>query len=82
LKKIDFVRELPVADYDAELQAADAPLNDRQIDLPASVGILEKRMIRDAMVRSQWHRGKAAALLNIDRKTLYVKLKKYNIAPA
>ena len=82
LKKIDFVHELPVADFDADQQAADAPLNDRQIDLPASVEILEKRMIRDAMVRSQWHRGKAAAFLNIDRKNLYMTLTKYNINPA
>ncbi len=82
LKKIDFVRELPVAVFDAEHQEAHAPLNAQQIDLPSSVEMLEKRMIRDAMVRSQWHRGKAAALLNIDRKTLYVKLKKYNIIPA
>jgi len=82
LKTIDFVRELPSADLEAENQTADVSLNGRQIDLPAAIEILEKRLIRDALVRSHWHRGKAATLLNIDRKTLYVKLKKYNIIPA
>jgi len=82
LKTIDFVRELPSADLEAENQTADVSLNGRQIDLPVAIEILEKRLIRDALVRSHWHRGKAATLLNIDRKTLYVKLKKYNIIPA
>ncbi len=82
LKKIDLVRELPVAEYAAEKRIDDAQFNDLPTNLPASIEILERRMIRDAMVRSQWHRGRAAAFLNIDRKTLYMKLKKYDIAPA
>jgi DNA-binding NtrC family response regulator len=84
LKKIDFAHEMPGAwgpDMDID-EKADIGFSDKQIDLPGSVAILEKRMIKDALAKSQWHRGKAAKLLNIDRKTLYQKMKKYEIAPS
>jgi len=81
LKKIDFVHELPIAWRSDREEKEDFHFSDKQIDLPTSVTILEKRMIKDALIQSQWHRGKAAALLNIDRKTLYKKMKKYDLGP-
>jgi len=39
----------------------------------------EKRMILAALNQNRWHRGKAAAALNIDPKTLYTKMKKTGI---
>jgi PAS domain S-box-containing protein len=82
LKTIDFVHELPTQGSYVERSLSDVSRNGCQIDLPAAIETLEKRLIRDALVRSRWHRGKAAEVLKIDRKTLYVKLKKYNIFPA
>jgi len=79
LKTIDFVHTMPMDWQAAATREDDAQLLKEQIDLPMSIEILEKRMIKDALVQSQWHRGKAAAILNIDRKTLYMKIKKYDL---
>jgi len=79
LKKIDFVHELSTTGQLSHEQEDETSFIDRQIDLPGSIEILERRMIRDALIQCQWHRGKAAAMLNIDRKTLYVKIKKYDL---
>ena len=39
----------------------------------------EKQFLIDALKQNQGHRGKTAAILGIDRKTLYTKLKKYGV---
>lgn len=39
----------------------------------------EERMIRDAMMRSQYNVSAAAKMLGISRPTLYAKIKKYNL---
>lgn len=46
-----------------------------------SVGISEKNMILDMLQKYSWNKGKTAAALNINRSTLWRKLKKYNISP-
>ncbi len=46
-----------------------------------SVGISEKNMILDMLQKYSWNKGKTAAALNINRTTLWRKLKKYNISP-
>ncbi len=40
----------------------------------------ERQAIVDALEKVNYNKSKAAVLLNIDRKTLYNKLKLYNIA--
>jgi len=40
----------------------------------------ERQAIIDILVRVNYNKSKAAELLSIDRKTLYNKLKLYNIA--
>ena len=40
----------------------------------------EKQFIIDTLNQNQGHRTKTAAMLGIDRKTLYTKLKKYGMA--
>ena len=39
----------------------------------------EKRIIIEALDQAGWNRKKAATLLNINRTTLYNKMKKYNL---
>jgi transcriptional regulator with PAS, ATPase and Fis domain len=40
----------------------------------------EKRLILSALNQYQWHKGKTAAALKIDPKTLYIKMKKFGIS--
>jgi len=40
---------------------------------------LEKETILEALRETGWNKSKAARLLNIDRKALYNRLKKYNL---
>ena len=45
-------------------------------DLRSAMKSFEKRFILKALNQYRWHRGKAAAVLGIDAKTLYTKMKK------
>jgi DNA-binding NtrC family response regulator len=40
---------------------------------------IEKRYIMKVLQRTNWHQSKAAEILGIDRKTLYRKIKEYNL---
>ena len=40
---------------------------------------VEKRYIVKVLQRTNWHQSKAAQILGIDRKTLYRKIKEYNL---
>ena len=46
-----------------------------------TVGSSEKDQIVDMLQKYSWNKGKTAAALNINRTTLWRKLKKYNISP-
>ncbi len=45
-----------------------------------AVGISEKNIIMQMLQRYSWNKGKTAAALNINRTTLWRKIKKYNIS--
>jgi len=45
-----------------------------------AVEISEKHMIMEMLQRYSWNKGQTAAALNIDRTTLWRKIKKYNIS--
>jgi two-component system NtrC family response regulator len=48
-------------------------------DLPSAVARLEELLIRRALARSGGNRSEAAKLLNINRQSLYGKLKRYGL---
>lgn len=49
---------------------------DHEMNLRSAIEAFEKHFILNALNQNQWHRGKVAALLGIDPKTLYTKIKK------
>jgi PAS domain S-box-containing protein len=53
---------------------------EEELDLEKEVGASENDMIREMLKKYGWNRGKTAQALNIDRTTLWRKMKKYNIS--
>ena len=49
-------------------------------DLRSAMKSFEKRLIHKVLNQYRWHRGKAAAVLGIDPKTLYTKMKKIGLS--
>lgn len=54
-------------------------LGKKVTDLREARENFEKRIILAALDQNRWHRGRAAAALNIDPKTLYMKMKKIGL---
>jgi two-component system response regulator HydG len=52
----------------------------QEMDLKDAATLAEKQTIIQALVRSNYNKSQAARLLNIDRKTLYNKIKHLNIS--
>lgn len=48
-------------------------------NLRIALDAFEKQLIIDALKQQEGHREKTAAMLGIDRKTLYLKMKKYQV---
>lgn len=63
----------------AMMPAANGSGNSSTVDLKAIAEHNEREMIRRALQQANFNKSKAARLLNIDRKTLYNKLKLYNM---
>lgn len=70
----------------APLRAADLPLRSvgaagtsAPADPPLSLDQLERRHIEAVLRRFNWHQGRAADVLGISAKTLYRKMREYNL---
>jgi PAS domain S-box-containing protein len=70
IKRLDFVGRL---EQEEGQQHADQ--TERPVSLQETIAACEKTTIENALARCQWRRGRAAAALGIDRKTLYSKMK-------
>lgn len=64
----------------ASQPAASRPATGPVYDLKALQEIQEKEMIVKTLQEVRYNKSKAARILNIDRKTLYLKMEKYGIA--
>jgi DNA-binding NtrC family response regulator len=69
--------ELPGAESAASAEAA---MVETALREEWSLALLEQRYIAGVLERAGGHRGRAAAILGIDRRTLYRKLKEYGTA--
>jgi PAS domain S-box-containing protein len=74
IKRLDFLGRFDREDMH---QAADQP--EKRISLQERISHCEKTAIQHSLALHQWHRGRTAAALGIDRKTLYTKMKSYGI---
>lgn len=67
----DHLFQMKSTDMIEELASESMPLSE-----------IEKRYIMKILQRTNWHQSKAAQILGIDRKTLYRKIKEYNLIQA
>lgn len=81
VKRVVLLSPGPLADLAAlpEEMVAVTPPQATGPNLKASQEALEREMILKTLQEVQYNKSKAARLLNIDRKTLYLKLQKYNL---
>jgi PAS domain S-box-containing protein len=49
------------------------------MSLTETVNAHERKIIESCLIRNRWHRGRTAASLGIDRKTLYTRIKAYGL---
>jgi PAS domain S-box-containing protein len=63
------------------LQGGIAPRlsKEKKQPLDREIALSEKTLILDTLKKANWNKGKAAAALNINRTTLWRKMKKYNM---
>ena len=69
----------PEHQKEMSLAALDMDKNKGQLNLSAMLDTVEKRLIAKALEDNRWLKSKTAACLGIHRKTLFTKMKKYNL---
>ena len=76
-EKVIKPRHLPLFLQKASFQPE--PLAGPETDLDSTLEDSERNRIQETLRRHNWNRGKSARELNIDRTTLWRKMKKYGI---
>jgi len=69
----------PVIEVDNLPTDLKVPDKNREVYLEENEESDEREIIVNALKKTGWNRTKAAKLLQVDRKTIYLKVKKYNI---
>jgi DNA-binding NtrC family response regulator len=68
--------------HNRSIQPAEEVILEKEINLQEAVNNYEKRVILEALEKSNWVKSRAAKLLNINRTTLVAKIKKQNLQDA
>jgi PAS domain S-box-containing protein len=74
IKRLDFLGRFDQEDVQ---QISDQP--QKEMSLQERISLCEKTAIENSLALHQWHRGRTAAALGIDRKTLYTKMKSHGM---
>jgi len=83
LNKLDFMEDSTAGGSPAESgPAPEINLVGSNRELHGAVARFEREYLQQVLHEHQWHRGRAAAALNINRKTLFKKIKQYGISKA
>ena len=77
LKKLDFMG-IDLSEPDSN-NVEDLTLNYESETMGKVLEKVEKKLIIDALNRNQWRKGRTAIALGVDPKTLFRKIKKYNL---
>ncbi|MCP4024064.1 MAG: hypothetical protein GY729_19640, partial [Desulfobacteraceae bacterium] len=80
LNRLDVFDSFMSGEWNNDTQERIVPEPDNQlVDLQGAVTNYEKKILLRYLKKNQWNQSKAASVLGINRKTLYSKIKKYNI---
>jgi len=92
VKRFTILCENPVVIFDdlpdsiressQSIQPVEEVILEKDLNLNEAVQVYEKRIILEALEKSNWVKSKAAKLLNINRTTLVAKIKKQNLDEA
>jgi PAS domain S-box-containing protein len=70
------LRQLTPINIEDEVESE---IEDHNLNLTEAVSTLEKRLILQALEKTRWHKANAATILGIPRRTLFRKIKLYEI---
>jgi sigma-54 specific flagellar transcriptional regulator A len=89
IKRLTILCESPVVHFDdlpenirecsRLIQPVEEVILEKELNLHEAVQSYEKRIILEALEKSNWVKSQAAKLLNINRTTLVAKIKKQNL---
>lgn len=77
LKTLDFMGPEPVLSH--PVTGCLEPDGSESVSLMSALDQFEKQFISRTLERQRWHKGRTASMLGVDRKTLFRKMKKFNL---
>jgi transcriptional regulator with PAS, ATPase and Fis domain len=78
-KRIDLTSHIPLHESIAAVSNHSSANFNPSKKLIAQVEEFESKLIRSALEFNRWHRGETAKMLSVDRKTLFNKMKRYQL---